>query len=81
MGDKTTVMLDRETLEVLRKIKREKGFSSIDEVIKWLIIRERRLRLLNAVEQAWSERLSQEELDKLIEAVKKLRRSSQWLTR
>ncbi len=81
MGDKTTVMLDRETLEVLKKIKREKGFSSIDEVIKWLIIRERRLRLLNAVEQAWSERLSQEELDKLIEAVKKLRRSSQWLTR
>ena len=81
MGGKTTVMIDKETVNYLKRIKRERGFSSIDEVIKWLIENEKRYRLLRIVERAWRDRLDEEEMEKLIEAIKKVRREGKWLTR
>jgi len=78
---KTTVMIDRETLETLRRMKSEMGFKSIDEVIRWLVMRERRLRMLSALEKAWSDSPSNEEVDELLKITRRLRKEGRWLTR
>ncbi len=75
------MMLRKDTLEALRRIKRERGFSSLDDVVRWLIARERMLRILDVLEEAWREKPSEEELERLVETVRILRRSGRWLTR
>ncbi len=81
MSEKRAVMLSKETLEALGRIKMERGFASLDEVVRWLIARERRLRLLEVLEEAWNEKPSEDELERLVETVGMLRRSGKWLTR
>jgi len=78
---KTTVMIDRETLETLRRMKSEMGFKSIDEVIRWLVMRERRLRMISALEEAWSNSPSNREVDELLKITRRLRKEGRWLTR
>ncbi len=75
------MILSKDTLEALGRIKMEGGFASLDEVVKWLIARERRLRLLEVLEEAWNEKPSEDELERLIEILGFLRRNSRWLTR
>ncbi len=75
------MMLRKDTLEALRRIKRERGFSSLDDVVRWLIARERMLRILDVLDEAWREKPSEEELGRLVETVRNLRRSERWLTR
>ena len=75
------MMLRKDTLEALRRIKRERGFSSLDDVVRWLIARERMLRILDVLDEAWREKPSEEELGRLVETVRNLRRSGRWLTR
>ena len=74
-------MPSRETLDALREIKMERGFASLDDVVRWLIARERRLRLQEVLEEAWNEKPSDDELEKLVETLRFLRRSNRWLTR
>ena len=81
MDSEASKMLSKETLEALGRIKMERGFASLDEVVRWLIARERRLRLLEVLEVAWNEKPSEDELERLVETLRFLRISNRWLTR
>ena len=81
MKDKTTVMVSKETLGELRRLKEKYNFRNFDEVIRYLLSRDDEYRKIMLLRDAWSSRLSDEEVDRLREIVRRVRSGARWLTR
>ena len=74
-------MVSKETLGELRRLKEKYNFRSFDEVIRYLLSRDDEYRKIMLLRDAWSSRLSDEEVDRLREIVRRVRSGARWLTR
>ena len=74
-------MVDEEVVRILYEIKRRRGFRSLNDVIRWLIDSERKLRRIIALDRLWSMAVDEENLGKMLGVRRKLREDAEWLRR